>query len=351
MADADRFLIGANDEHGQNPPTVGKRTPIMPYIGRSFYENEFNRPAKYRFLIACLETGFNIYDVKSELKDIPISERVSRIIRQGLTLLVTYAYNAAADPSVFSQANGFTVYYSRENRYAALSRLLAYDISAGLKEQIALADRGVNTLTEVGVLRSVNCPSALCECGFMTNFNEAKLMIDPDFQRNCGVGGCIGVCENLDVPYSPRYYTSFPLLRRGYRGNAVKLLQCYLNLYGEELTVDGVFGADTQAAVIQFQTENSLSADGVVGGNTWNKLTMSGPLPTLRQGSRGVYVRYLQQKLLSKLYPVGQIDGVFGSQTRSAVIAFQTENALSPDGIVGRNTWNALTPIGGGRRL
>lgn len=36
MAVASNFLIGANDEHGINPPTVGKRTPIMPYIGRSF---------------------------------------------------------------------------------------------------------------------------------------------------------------------------------------------------------------------------------------------------------------------------------------------------------------------------
>ena len=43
MALASSFLIAANDEHGLNPPTAGKRTPIMPYINRSFYENEFNR--------------------------------------------------------------------------------------------------------------------------------------------------------------------------------------------------------------------------------------------------------------------------------------------------------------------
>ena len=41
MALASNFLIAANDEHGLNPPTAGKRTPIMPYINRSFYENEF----------------------------------------------------------------------------------------------------------------------------------------------------------------------------------------------------------------------------------------------------------------------------------------------------------------------
>lgn len=352
MANADRFYIGANDEHGLNPPTVGKRTPIMPYIDRSFYENEFNRPAKYYFLIACLRTGFNVYDVKPELSDISISSRVARINRQGLTALLTYAYNAAGNDATFSSANGFSVYYSKENRFAAPSRLLSYDVSTGLSQEIALRNLGVTTLTEIGVLRSVNCPAALAECGFMTNFNEAKLMVDPDFQMSCGNGGCIGICENLDVAYIPElYYTALPTLRRGYRGNSVKLLQCYLNLYGEELDVDGSFGFGTEAAVEAFQSENSLAVDGIVGRNTWAKLTRSLPLPTLRRGNQGVYVRYLQQKLLAKLYPVGNIDGIFGAKTQSAVEQFQTENSLAVDGIVGRNTWAKLTPVGGGRSL
>ena len=352
MANADRFYIGANDEHGQNPPTVGKRTPIMPYISRSFYENEFNRPAKYYFLIACLRTDYNVFDVKPELSDISISNRVNRINRQGLTALVTFAYNAATNQTVFSAANGYEIFYSRENYYITLSRLLAYDVSAGLSQEIPLRNLGVTTLTEIGVLRSVNCPSVIAECGFMTNFNEAKLMVDPDFQQSCGDGACIGVCDNLDVAYVPQlYYTSLPTLRRGYRGKTVQLLQCYLNLYGETLTVDGVFGADTLNAVQEFQTQNNLTVDGIVGRNTWLYLTRQAPLPTLRRGDRGVYVRYLQQKLLSKLYPVGSIDGVFGANTLNAVEQFQQENGLSVDGIVGRLTWSRLTPIGGGRPL
>ena len=57
MAEARNFLIGANDEHGLNPPTAGKRTPVISYIGRSFYENEFNREAKLAFILACLRCG------------------------------------------------------------------------------------------------------------------------------------------------------------------------------------------------------------------------------------------------------------------------------------------------------
>ena len=141
-----------------------------------------------------------------------------------------------------------------------------------------------------------------------------------------------------------------PTVRLGNRGNTVKFLQCYLNLYGNQLSVDGQFGSGTQSAVIKFQRDNGLTADGIVGRNTWRKLLMQdATLPVLRQGSRGVYVRYLQQKLLSKLYSVGTIDGIFGANTTSAVKQFQQDNGLSPDGIVGPLTWARLTPIGGGR--
>jgi hypothetical protein len=94
MAVANNFIIGANDEHGLNPATPGKRTPIMPYINRSFYENEFNRQCKNDFIIALLRCGFNVFDVKEEITDVSVSVRVARINRQNLTYLVNFGYNA-----------------------------------------------------------------------------------------------------------------------------------------------------------------------------------------------------------------------------------------------------------------
>ena len=105
MANPQNFLIAGNDEHGQNPPTAGKRTPVMPYIGRSFYENEFNRPAKQRFLAACVRLGFRVYDVKPELQDISVSQRVRRVNAQGCSFVLTFGYNASQDPN-FNSANG-----------------------------------------------------------------------------------------------------------------------------------------------------------------------------------------------------------------------------------------------------
>ncbi len=63
---------------------------------------------------------------------------------------------------------------------------------------------------------------------------------------------------------------------------------------------------------------------------------------TLKQGSRGETVKKIQQKLKRWGYYTGAVDGIFGAQTRKAVIYFQRKNGLTPDGIVGNKTLNAL---------
>lgn len=60
-------------------------------------------------------------------------------------------------------------------------------------------------------------------------------------------------------------------IRKGSKGNAVAELQGLLNAWDPQLqlAVDGKFGAATHAAVIRFQQANGLTADGIVGPNTW----------------------------------------------------------------------------------
>ena len=341
MANED-FYIGANDEHGVNPPTPGKRTPVLPGLNRQIYENEFNRGAKNKFIEACMRQDFSVFDVKSELQDISISQRVRRINMQNLTLLVTFAYNAFGDS--LNSASGLEVYYSPLNPQASESQALANDLYDRLIEGTAQIGRGVKTI-DVGVLSSVNCPSALIEAGFMTNLREAMLMINPLFQTEVGEEACHGVCDYLGVSYIPRNDLSvYPLLRRGDRGNFVYLLQFILSeQYGYNLSIDGIFGVNTLSAVRDFQAENTLTVDGLVGQNTWKVLLTLPPYPLLREGSRGAYVQLLQSLLESNLIPTSGIDGIFGNNTLSAVRTFQQEKGLVVDGIVGNNTWTALT--------
>lgn len=342
MANED-FYIGANDEHGVNPPTQGKRTPVVPGLNRQIYENEFNRAAKNKFIEACMRQDFSVYDVKPELQDISINERIRRINSQNLTLLVTFAYNAYGDS--FNNASGIETFYSPQNPKATQSRNLAENLYNELIQGTQQTGRGVKTL-DVGVLSNVNCTSSLIEAGFMTNLREAKLMINPLFQTEVGEEACHGVCNFLGVNYIPRNnLNNYPLLRNGDRGNFVYLLQFILNQYGYNLSVDGIFGTRTLNAVRGFQRNNSLSVDGLVGNNTWKTLLTLPPYPLLKQNSRGAYVTFLQQLLESNLYPVGGIDGIFGTRTLNAVRAFQQANGLAVDGIVGNNTWNALTNL------
>jgi peptidoglycan hydrolase-like protein with peptidoglycan-binding domain len=69
--------------------------------------------------------------------------------------------------------------------------------------------------------------------------------------------------------------------------------------------------------------------------------------PTISYGSTGSAVKQAQCLLKYWGYSPGAIDGDFGSNTRSAVISFQTDICgLKVDGIVGANTWRALSTVG-----
>lgn len=159
------------------------------------------------------------------------------------------------------------------------------------------------------------------------------------------------------------------VLRRGDTGPYVELVQFWLSTLAEfdtaipTLTVDGNFGAGTEKSVKAFQTENGLTADGVVGQATWDALylawvdvqsDMGGtayPGTALRTGSKGNDVRLVQFWLriaadnYSSLQTV-TVDGNFGSGTAAAVKAFQSLFGLTADGIVGRATWAKLNEVG-----
>ena len=144
-----------------------------------------------------------------------------------------------------------------------------------------------------------------------------------------------------------------PMLYRGCTGDAVKTLQDKLNTLGYNSgNVDGIFGAKTYAAVTAFQKANNLGVDGIVGKLTWAKLYSVSPAmpvettvvgrPMVSYGSRGDAVRKLQELLNALGYDCGSVDGIFGSKTKAAVLAFQKANGLAADGIVGPLTWGKL---------
>ena len=71
-------------------------------------------------------------------------------------------------------------------------------------------------------------------------------------------------------------------------------------------------------------------------------LAQSQDVLVLKQGSRGDTVRKIQQRLKNWGYYKGSVDGIYGSQTRRAVISFQRKNGLVADGIAGNKTLQAI---------
>jgi len=140
--------------------------------------------------------------------------------------------------------------------------------------------------------------------------------------------------------------TPWPVLRRGSTGPDVTTLQYLLRGAGHgSLAADGVFGTATETAVRAFQQQVSLHVDGVVGEQTWTKLTDGVTVQsTVRLGSTGEFVKGAQNELLKHFYfgDSSAVDGIFGNATDEATHAFQEKVGLAPDGIVGPRTWREL---------
>lgn len=125
---------------------------------------------------------------------------------------------------------------------------------------------------------------------------------------------------------------------------AVQVALKRLGLYSA--TVDGVRGPLTKAAIVSFQRQRGLTADGVVGPQTRRAFGKRGRPAfgsrTMKRGDRGWDVAAMQYILARRGYPPGAIDAVFGPMSDAALRNFQRAYGLVADGLVGPVTISAL---------
>lgn len=174
------------------------------------------------------------------------------------------------------------------------------------------------------------------------------------------------------------YMSSYPgtPLRRGSVGPNVVVIQTELNRISQNYpaipkvsAVDGIFGAATENSITAFQKIFNLNPDGVVGPATWYALvrlyTAVTSLSELRSqgqrfytiawnkgrplvpGDRGIQVEHLQYMLRVLAAYISQIpsvavDGIYGSASRSAVLAAQGYFGLPQTGTVDLTTWDEI---------
>ena len=221
--------------------------------------------------------------------------------------------------------------------------------------------------------KSVTCPG-LKQWGTVTLAKQGKTPLQI---LKYYYGSNIEIVRTNNIQAIPQSYPGSPL-RQGDSGTAVFTLQRQLNRIAKDypffgkLTVDGVFGPRMVSTVKTFQRQFNLTADGVVGRQTWYKIsyiyvsvkdlaeltsegeTSSGTLSdgswggtALRTGSTGSAVEQVQFWLntlaqYESALPSLSVDGRYGAATASAVRAFQRRYGLTVDGVVGRETWNAI---------
>jgi len=172
--------------------------------------------------------------------------------------------------------------------------------------------------------------------------------------------------EESGIPAEASYDT----LRRGTASAEVAMMQQRLidlgYLSGEP---DGNYGAATEKAVRAFQKTNGLGVDGTAGSSTLGLLYSvdaagvsasaasanasdavkaaaeaaaakdDGPL---KRGASGDAVKAMQETLIRLGYMTGKADGVFGTKTYEALVAFQNANKLTADGVAGTKTLKKL---------
>jgi len=137
-----------------------------------------------------------------------------------------------------------------------------------------------------------------------------------------------------------------PTVQEGDTGEAVRRAQRAVRRTPNlGITVDGIFGPATRAAIVDFQSGAGLTPDGIVGPLTWAALPDGGPMPVLSEGSTGAVVSSLQTILTNGAdqwggVGPGGIDGIFGPHTRASVEAFQGWGGVAVDGVVGDQTWS-----------
>lgn len=168
-------------------------------------------------------------------------------------------------------------------------------------------------------------------------------------------------------------------LKVGSQGEYVKTIQRQLNRIRQNYPAipkiqneNGVFNEATKSAVKKFQEIFNLTPDGIVGKQTWYKIsqiyvgvkklaelqsegeklptTTIPPTETLRYGSQGNNVKIAQFLLLcisafyDNVLPT-EITGYFGDETLNSVKSFQQVFGLTNDGIIGQDTWNKLLQV------
>ncbi|MFI3250916.1 MAG: peptidoglycan-binding protein [Eubacteriales bacterium] len=297
-------------------------------------------------------------------------------IRANILAIISYALNRVYTEFYPSQGYNFNI-----TSTTAMDQ--QYTVGAPIFENVAIAvdeifDNYIRIKGFVEPLAAKFCNGTTSKCDGMSQWGSQELALKGlnsveilKYYYGDEIELVVGAPVEDIIPS----YNGIPL-RLGSTGEAVTVVQVSLNRISQNYPaipkispVNGIYNQQTENAIKEFQRIFNLASDGIVGKVTWYKLVYlyvgvnqlselvslgqsftqvsfqySG---VLREGDRGESVTVLQYMLnllaeFNTELRILAIDGFFGPSTTQAVIAYQQRAGLSPDGIVGRTTWEAL---------
>lgn len=186
------YTVALDDGHGMETP--GKRTPKFE-DGTFMKENEFNAA-----VVKIIERHLKRHNIKVVLtaptdKDTPLKTRCETANKANADVFVSVHANAYK--GAWGNAKGIETYhYPGSSKGKKLATCIQRELMNGTK----MVDRGVKT-AKFYVLKNTKMPAALCECGFMDNKREARLLMSKEYREECGEEIARGILKYFGLSF------------------------------------------------------------------------------------------------------------------------------------------------------
>lgn len=209
----------------------------------------------------------------------------------------------------------------------------------GLRGGVGFSYR--DNLYNLNVFADRNITYRLVELGFINNDSDMRKIRDnvDEYARQL----MEAITGETIEPIKVAEQISKPVEEKQVAGKIATIQRTLNAKYDFNIAVDNVFGPETQRALVsalQIELNKQRNANLVIDGK-FGPITRRSTI-NVKEKAQGNITWILQAILDIKGFNLGEIDGIFGIKTRSAVKAFQGKNHLVVDGIAGAQTFQML---------
>jgi N-acetylmuramoyl-L-alanine amidase len=212
LADLIKLIVIICAGHGGFGVTPGKRTPKLPN-GKVMYEFDFNNPTA-QYLGAALQAEYENVEVHyvhdlSGKTDVPLEVRTDKAndiykkyeaeIEAGKVKIIYVSVHANGHGSgaEFTSGNGIETLVHHTKPKESVE--LAANVQNELIRDTGRKNRGIVYRNDLHVLNETKMTAIIAECGFMTNLEEANLLLRDDYRRKCANAIKVGIAKTFPL--------------------------------------------------------------------------------------------------------------------------------------------------------